>query len=82
MLARRIRRDVQDRGRSVEGVLEQYDFFMGTVRRLTELFRYLRFVKPAYDNFVGPSSRFADIVCNCLVVQHNFLTTVKDSSWF
>ena len=27
MLARRIRRDVHDRGRSVEGVLEQYDFF-------------------------------------------------------
>jgi uridine kinase len=27
MLARRIRRDVQDRGRSVEGVLEQYGIF-------------------------------------------------------
>lgn len=25
--------------------------------------RYLRFVKPSYDNFVNPSSRFADIVC-------------------
>ncbi|KAF8523255.1 armadillo beta-catenin plakoglobin [Gautieria morchelliformis] len=46
MLTRRIRRDVQDRGRSVEGVLEQY----------------LRFVKPAFDNFVSPSSKFADII--------------------
>ncbi len=24
--------------------------------------RYLRFVKPAYDNFVQPTSRFANIV--------------------
>ncbi|CDO74973.1 hypothetical protein BN946_scf184945.g45 [Trametes cinnabarina] len=46
MLARRIRRDVHERGRSVEGVLEQY----------------LRFVKPAYDNFVQPTSRYADII--------------------
>ncbi|KAF8591140.1 armadillo/beta-catenin/plakoglobin [Ramaria rubella] len=46
MLARRIHRDVQERGRNVEGVLKQY----------------LRFVKPAFDNFVAPSSKFADII--------------------
>ncbi|KZW02743.1 uridine kinase [Exidia glandulosa HHB12029] len=46
MLARRIRRDVAERGRTVEGVLDQY----------------LRFVKPAYDNFVLPSSKYADII--------------------
>ncbi|KAI0368662.1 armadillo/beta-catenin/plakoglobin [Pilatotrama ljubarskyi] len=46
MLARRIRRDVKERGRSVDGVLEQY----------------LRYVKPAYDNFVQPTSRFANII--------------------
>ncbi|KAF8558142.1 armadillo beta-catenin plakoglobin [Imleria badia] len=46
MLARRIQRDVKERGRSVDGVLEQY----------------LRYVKPAYDNFVLPTSRYADIV--------------------
>ncbi|TFY70473.1 hypothetical protein EVG20_g2532 [Dentipellis fragilis] len=46
MLARRILRDVKERGRSVEGILEQY----------------LRYVKPAFDNFVGPSSRYADII--------------------
>ena len=40
-LARRIQRDVQDRGRDVTGVLEQYQ----------------RFVKPAFDNFVAPSRR-------------------------
>ncbi|KAF8340521.1 uncharacterized protein EI90DRAFT_3143886 [Cantharellus anzutake] len=46
MLARRIQRDVNERGRSVEGVLQQY----------------LRFVKPSYDNFVLPSSKYADVI--------------------
>ncbi|KAG1883416.1 armadillo beta-catenin plakoglobin [Suillus subluteus] len=46
MLARRIQRDVKERGRSVDGVIEQY----------------LRYVKPAYDNFVLPTARHADIV--------------------
>ncbi|EPQ54243.1 armadillo/beta-catenin/plakoglobin [Gloeophyllum trabeum ATCC 11539] len=46
MLARRIRRDVKERGRSVDGILDQY----------------LRYVKPAYDNFVFPTSRYADII--------------------
>ncbi|KAG0696208.1 armadillo beta-catenin plakoglobin [Suillus ampliporus] len=46
MLARRIQRDVKERGRNVEGILEQY----------------LRYVKPAFDNFVLPTARHADIV--------------------
>lgn len=46
MLARRIRRDIAERGRDVEGVLTQY----------------LRFVKDSYDNFVLPSSKFSDII--------------------
>ncbi|WWD02096.1 uridine kinase [Kwoniella europaea PYCC6329] len=46
MLARRIKRDVKERGRDVEGILDQY----------------LRFVKSSYDNFVQPSSRYADII--------------------
>ncbi|PCH42248.1 armadillo/beta-catenin/plakoglobin [Wolfiporia cocos MD-104 SS10] len=46
MLARRIRRDVKERGRSVYGILEQY----------------LRYVKPSYDNFVLPTSRYANII--------------------
>ncbi|KXN84721.1 Uridine-cytidine kinase-like 1 [Leucoagaricus sp. SymC.cos] len=46
MLARRIKRDVKERGRSVEGVLDQY----------------LRFVKPSYDNFVRPTATYADII--------------------
>ncbi|KAJ7274365.1 armadillo/beta-catenin/plakoglobin [Mycena haematopus] len=46
MLARRIKRDVEERGRSVDGILEQF----------------LRYVKPAYDNYVLPSQRYADII--------------------
>ncbi|WVF67596.1 uridine kinase [Kwoniella sp. CBS 6097] len=46
MLARRIKRDVKERGRDVDGILDQY----------------LRFVKSSYDNFVQPSSRHADII--------------------
>ncbi|WRT68654.1 uridine kinase [Kwoniella shivajii] len=46
MLARRIKRDTKERGRDVDGILDQY----------------LRFVKSSYDNFVQPSSRYADII--------------------
>jgi uridine kinase len=45
-LARRLRRDVAERGRSVRGILEQYT----------------RFVKPAYDDYVGPTKGHADVV--------------------
>eukprot|EP00879_Flechtneria_rotunda_P023084 GHRR01024403.1.p1 GENE.GHRR01024403.1~~GHRR01024403.1.p1 ORF type:complete len:319 (+),score=73.59 GHRR01024403.1:1545-2501(+) len=45
-LARRIQRDVTHRGRDVGGVIEQYT----------------RFVKPAFDMFVAPSRRYADII--------------------
>ncbi|KAM0786396.1 hypothetical protein ACM66B_001863 [Microbotryomycetes sp. NB124-2] len=46
MLARRLRRDIIERGRTAEGVLDQY----------------LRFVKPSFDNFIQPTSRYADIL--------------------
>ncbi|PWN91234.1 uridine kinase [Acaromyces ingoldii] len=46
MLARRIRRDIVERGRDVAGILDQY----------------LRFVKPSMDNFVSQTSKFADII--------------------
>ncbi|KAF9468053.1 armadillo/beta-catenin/plakoglobin [Collybia nuda] len=46
MLARRLQRDVKERGRSVDGILDQY----------------LRFVKPSYDNFVRPTAAYADII--------------------
>jgi uridine kinase len=45
-LARRIRRDAAERGRSVDSVLSQYE----------------RFVKPSFENFILPTKRHADIV--------------------
>ncbi|KAK9854764.1 hypothetical protein WJX84_001359 [Apatococcus fuscideae] len=45
-LARRIQRDVALRGRDVAGVIEQYT----------------RFVKPSFDQYVGPSRKHADVI--------------------
>ena len=45
-LARRIVRDIEQRGRTLESVLYQYQ----------------NFVKPGYDNFTLPSKRHADII--------------------
>ncbi len=43
---RRLKRDVQDRGRSVESVIKQY----------------LETVRPMHEQFVEPSKRFADVI--------------------
>lgn len=45
-LGRRLKRDLQSRGRDLEGVLYQY----------------FKFVKPSFDELVAPTSRFADII--------------------
>jgi len=45
-LARRVFRDTQSRGRTVDSVLEQYE----------------RFVKPAYDTFIAPLRKKADVI--------------------
>eukprot|EP01060_Flectonema_neradi_P033409 TRINITY_DN5606_c1_g1_i1.p1 TRINITY_DN5606_c1_g1~~TRINITY_DN5606_c1_g1_i1.p1 ORF type:complete len:247 (+),score=52.81 TRINITY_DN5606_c1_g1_i1:55-795(+) len=45
-LARRIRRDMAERGRTVDSVLEQYE----------------KTVKPSYENFIGPLRRHADVI--------------------
>lgn len=41
-----VQRDIAERGRTVVDVLEQYN----------------RFVKPAYDDFIKPTMKFADII--------------------
>ncbi len=43
---RRLKRDVQDRGRSVESVIKQY----------------LETVRPMHEQFVEPSKRYADVI--------------------
>ncbi|MEX0723199.1 MAG: uridine kinase [Gracilimonas sp.] len=45
-LLRRLQRDIQERGRSLDGVLSQYE----------------KFVRPMHLEFVEPSKRYADII--------------------
>ncbi|EYC06013.1 hypothetical protein Y032_0079g1304 [Ancylostoma ceylanicum] len=45
-LARRLNRDINERGRDTIGVLEQY----------------FRFVKPAFEAYIAPGMKFADII--------------------
>ncbi len=45
-LARRIKRDIVERGRKIEGVLKSYH----------------KFVKPAHIEFVKPTMKYADLI--------------------
>lgn len=45
-LARRLRRDITERGRDLDGVIKQYH----------------KFVKPAYDHYIEPSRIYADVI--------------------
>ncbi|KAM5217942.1 uridine-cytidine kinase-like 1 isoform 4-T4 [Hipposideros larvatus] len=45
-LVRRLRRDIGERGRDITGVIKQYN----------------KFVKPAFDQYIQPTMRLADIV--------------------
>ncbi|KAI7865016.1 uridine kinase [Spinellus fusiger] len=45
-LARRLQRDIAERGRSIHGIIEQYN----------------RFVKPSYDEYIQPTVRHADVI--------------------
>ena len=45
-LARRLKRDITERGRAIEGVLYQYNTF----------------VKPAFEHYIEPAMKYADII--------------------
>jgi len=45
-LSRRVMRDIAERGRSLEGVLYQYE----------------KFVKPAFDDYILPTKKYADVI--------------------
>lgn len=45
-LARRLRRDISERGRELEGVLKQYNTF----------------VKPSFEHYIEPTMTYADII--------------------
>lgn len=57
-LVRRLRRDISERGREIEGVIKQYN----------------KFVKPAFDQYIQPTMRLADIVVprgrDPLIIRH------------
>ena len=65
MLARRVQRDIVERGRDVQSIIDQLVpppvTFQGCID-VYLLCRYLRHVKPSYDNFVRPTASHADIV--------------------
>ena len=45
-LARRLKRDISERGRDLEGVLKQYN----------------KFVKPSFEHYIEPTMVYADII--------------------
>ena len=45
-LARRLVRDITERGREIDGVIQQYT----------------RFVKPSYDHYIAPTMTHADLI--------------------
>jgi len=45
-LARRMRRDIAERGRDIDGVLKQYT----------------KFVKPSFEDYIQPSKKYADVI--------------------
>ena len=45
-LARRLKRDISERGRALEGVLKQYN----------------KFVKPSFEHYIEPTMSYADII--------------------
>jgi len=45
-LARRVRRDMSERGRTLDSILNQYE----------------RFVKPAFDQYILPTKKYADVI--------------------
>lgn len=70
-LVRRLRRDITDRGRDIEGVIKQYN----------------KFVKPAFEQYIEPTMRLADIVVPrgvyIYALTHKHLwNTAKRKKWF
>lgn len=59
-LARRIQRDITARGRTVVDVLAQY----------------CKFVKPAYDDFIKPTMKHADIIVPFTTENNNAVNTL------
>lgn len=63
-LARRLTRDISERGRELHGVLKQY----------------MKFVKPSYDHCIAPTMRHADIIVPrgvlTIIILHKLLVII------
>ena len=65
-LARRLERDITERGREIEGVIQQYT----------------RFVKPSYDHYIAPTMIYADLIVPRGKYQNNDLEWTQSLSAF
>ena len=62
-LARRVKRDTTERGRSIENIIKQYTGWVYTIASSSKLpARPSSFVKPSYDDYCAPTKKYADIV--------------------
>ena len=60
-LARRVLRDIEERGRDLEHVLHQVRFNFVLIL-MTLLFQYTTLVKPAFEEFCLPTKKYADVI--------------------
>ena len=61
-LARRVLRDIEERGRDLEHVLHQVPGFNFFLSLMTLLFQYTTLVKPAFEEFCLPTKKYADVI--------------------
>ena len=61
-LARRVLRDIEERGRDLEHVLHQVPGFNFVLALMTLLFQYTTLVKPAFEEFCLPTKKYADVI--------------------
>ena len=61
-LARRVLRDIEERGRDLEHVLHQVPGFNFVLTLMTLLFQYTTLVKPAFEEFCLPTKKYADVI--------------------
>jgi uridine kinase len=64
-LARRLKRDISQRGRDIHGVMQQYE----------------NHVKPAYDRYIAPTMQHADIIVPRYGSHLNQLRRIGDPDW-
>ena len=67
-----VRRDVKERGRTLDSVLAQYLRFVKVCALLFNDTSTYILIKPAYDNIISPSQRVADLIVRTADHKHGF----------